>query len=63
MHIKIPNFLSIEECKLVEKVLLEKEQEILALPLTTDMYTGTTARYSYYNFLNNIPEIDITKKF
>ena len=28
MHIKIPNFLSIEECKLIEKVLLEKEQEI-----------------------------------
>ena len=63
MHIKIPNFLSTEECKLIEKVLLEKEQEILALPITTDMYTGTTARYSSYNFLNYIPEIDITKKF
>ena len=62
MHIKIPNFLSTEECKLIEKVLLEKEQEILALPLTTDMYTGTTARYSEYNFLNYIPEINIIEK-
>ena len=63
MHIKIPNFLSAEECKLIEKVLLEKEQEILTLPPSTEYYTGTTARYSEYNFLNYIPQINIIEKF
>jgi hypothetical protein len=64
MHIKIPKFLSAEECKLIEKTLLEKEQEILALPINKDTYlTGTTARYSKYNFLNYIPEINMVEKF
>ena len=63
MHIKIPKFLSAEECKLIEKTLLEKEQEILNLPANTDYYPGTTARYEQYNFLKFVPEIDITSKF
>ena len=63
MHIKIPKFLSVEECKLIEKTLLEKEQEILNLPANTDYYSGTTARYEHYNFLKFVPEIDITSKF
>jgi len=49
MHIKIPKFLSAEECKLIEKTLLEKEQEILNLPANTEYYSGTTARYEHYN--------------
>lgn len=62
MHIKIPNFLSEKECTLIEKVLLEKEQEILSLPANTDYYSGTTSRYEHYNFLKFVPELDITSK-
>ena len=62
MHIKIPNFLLAEECKLIEKVLLDKEKEILSLPANTDYYSGTTARYEHYNFLKYIPEINMIEK-
>ena len=63
MHIKIPKFLSAEECKLIEKTLLEKEQEILELPSHKDYFSGTTSRYEHYNFLNYIPEINMVEKF
>ena len=62
MHINIPNFLLAEECKLIEKVLLDKEKEILSLPVNSDYYTGTTARYEHYNFLKYIPEVNIIEK-
>ena len=62
MHIKIPKFLSAEECKLIEKTLLEKEQEILNLPTNINYYSGTTARYEHYNFLKYIPEVNIIEK-
>jgi hypothetical protein len=38
MHIKIPNFLSSEECRLIEKICLEKEQEILSLPVYDNFF-------------------------
>ena len=63
MHIKIPKFLSSEECKLIEKTLLEKEKDILDFPANTEYYTGTTARYEHYNFLNYIPKINMVEKF
>ena len=62
MHIKIPNFLSKEECKLIKKICLEKEQEILSLPVYDNFFSGTTDRHQNYNFLNFVPEIDITSK-
>jgi hypothetical protein len=62
MHIKIPNFLSLEECKSIEKVLIDKEKEILSFPINDGYFSGTTDRYQHYNFLNFVPEIDITSK-
>jgi len=54
-HLEFDNFLTDDECKFINDILLRDEHKILRIPNNDNGggYTGTTNKYSVYNLLDH----------